>query len=117
MTQQTDARRPYTAEELLGPLNPQEQLYAPKQLFVAGHVEWLRQERRVSVALEPWLRPEHVREYAARLSLSHEDARRLVSMGPSARHIAAPELARRVAALPQPLTVTAAVRVARYAGR
>jgi hypothetical protein len=49
MTEQPDVRRLYSAEELLGPLNPQEQLYAPKQLFAAGHVEWLRQERRVSV--------------------------------------------------------------------
>jgi 23S rRNA (guanine745-N1)-methyltransferase len=74
-------------------------------------------ERRVSVALEPWLRPIQEREYAARLSLSPEDALRLVSMGPSARHIGAPELARRIATLPRPLAVTAAVRVARYACR
>jgi DNA processing protein len=38
-----------SAEDLLGPLNPQERLYTPKQLFVAGHAEWLRQDRRVSV--------------------------------------------------------------------
>jgi 23S rRNA (guanine745-N1)-methyltransferase len=74
-------------------------------------------ERRVSVALEPWLRSIQEREYATRLSLSPDDALRLVSMGPSARHIAAPELARRIAALPRPLLVTAAVRVARYACR
>jgi len=49
MTEQPDVRRAYSAEELLGPLNPQEKLYAPKQLFVAGHAEWLRQEPRVSV--------------------------------------------------------------------
>jgi DNA processing protein len=41
--------RAYTAEALLGPLNPQEALYVPKQLFAAGHVEWLRQQPRVAV--------------------------------------------------------------------
>jgi DNA processing protein len=49
MTDLPDVRPAYSAEELLGPLNPQEKLYAPKQLFVAGHAEWLRQEPRVSV--------------------------------------------------------------------
>lgn len=49
MTEPPDVRRAYSAEELLGPLNPQEQRYAPKQIFVAGHAEWLRLERRVSV--------------------------------------------------------------------
>ena len=56
-------------------------------------------------------------EYATRLALSHDDVTRLVAMGPSARHLPAPELARRVATLPQPMDVTAAVRVGRYAGR
>jgi 23S rRNA (guanine745-N1)-methyltransferase len=74
-------------------------------------------ERRVSVALQPWLRPIQEQEYVTRLALSHEDAIRMVGMGPSARHIPAPELARRIAGLPHPVVVTAAVRVARYAGR
>jgi 23S rRNA (guanine745-N1)-methyltransferase len=74
-------------------------------------------ERRVSVALEPWLRPMQEREYATRLALSHDDVTRLVAMGPSARHLSAPELARRVATLPQPMDVTAAIRVGRYTGR
>lgn len=39
----------FTPEELLGPLNPQEQLYAPKALFVQGHAEWLRRSPRVAV--------------------------------------------------------------------
>jgi DNA processing protein len=38
-----------TPEELLGPLNSLEKLYAPARLFVAGHFEWLRQPRRVAV--------------------------------------------------------------------
>lgn len=45
----SDTGRGYAPEELLGPLNPQERLYAPKQLFVAGHAEWLRDQPKVSV--------------------------------------------------------------------
>jgi DNA processing protein len=45
---QTHARA-YQPEELLGPLNAEERRYAPAQLFVAGHVEWLRQSPRVAV--------------------------------------------------------------------
>lgn len=36
-------------EQLLGPLNPQERLYAPKQLFVAGHAEWLRESPKAAI--------------------------------------------------------------------
>lgn len=49
MTDRPDVGIAHSAEDLLGPLNPQERLYAPKQLFVAGHADWLRQEPRVSV--------------------------------------------------------------------
>jgi DNA processing protein len=49
MTEQPDIGRAYSAEELLGPLNPQERLHAPKQIFVAGHAEWLRQQPRVAI--------------------------------------------------------------------
>jgi DNA processing protein len=41
--------RSFTLEELLGPLNPLELLHAPKQLFAAGHTEWLRERPRVSI--------------------------------------------------------------------
>jgi DNA processing protein len=41
--------RAWTAEELLGPLNPQERHFAPKALFAAGHTEWLRQPPRVAI--------------------------------------------------------------------
>ena len=43
------AERPFTPEELLGPLNPLELRHAPKQLFVAGHSEWLRDHPRVAI--------------------------------------------------------------------
>ena len=39
----------FTPEELLGPLNPQEQRFAPKALFAAGHLDWLRRPRRVAI--------------------------------------------------------------------
>ena len=70
---QTDVRRPYTAEELLGPLNPQERLYAPKTLFVAGHVEWLRLERRVSVVGARKASPDGLKRAAklARILVTH----------------------------------------------
>lgn len=35
--------------ELLGPLSPFEQQYAPAQLHVAGHAEWLRERPKVSI--------------------------------------------------------------------
>jgi DNA processing protein len=39
----------HTPAALLGPLNPEEQRYAPAQLFVAGHSEWLRESPRVAI--------------------------------------------------------------------
>ena len=41
--------RIFAPAELLGPLNPLEQLHAPKRLFVIGHSEWLRERPRVSI--------------------------------------------------------------------
>ena len=73
MTETPNIGRPYSAEELLGPLNPQERLYAPKQLFVAGHTEWLRQERRVSVVGARKASPDGLKRAArlARLLVEH----------------------------------------------
>lgn len=50
------------------------------------------------------------------LRLGHAELTDLVAMGPSARHIAADELAGRVAALPAAVTVTVDVEVHRYQG-
>ena len=50
------------------------------------------------------------------LRLGHAGLTDLVAMGPSARHIAADELAGRVAALPAAVTVTVDVAVHRYQG-
>jgi len=73
MTEQPGARRAYSVEELLGPLNPQEQRYAPKQLFAAGHTEWLRQEPRVSVVGARKASPDGLKRAAklARLLVKH----------------------------------------------
>jgi len=46
-----------------------------------------------------------------RLTLTHDEVRTLVGMGPSARHVDPAELDRRIAALATPVTTTAAVRV------
>lgn len=73
MAEQPDVRRAYSAEDLLGPLNPQEKLYAPKQLFVAGHPDWLRQEPRVSVVGARKASPDGVKRAAklARILVKH----------------------------------------------
>ncbi|MFV2096321.1 putative RNA methyltransferase [Micromonospora sp. LOL_013] len=49
-----------------------------------------------------------------RLRLSHRDVTALVRMGPSARHTDPADLASAIAALPEPVTVTAAVQLAIY---
>lgn len=46
---QAGSVRGFTPEVLLGPLNSLELLHAPKQLFAAGHTEWLRERPRVSI--------------------------------------------------------------------
>jgi 23S rRNA (guanine745-N1)-methyltransferase len=48
------------------------------------------------------------------LHLGHADLTSLVAMGPSARHITADTLAARVAALPEPVTVTVDLELRTY---
>lgn len=58
-----------------------------------------------------------LREQAAvefEMPLSHAEVSLLVRMGPSSRHITPEQLAGRIAALPEPVTVTASVRVGVY---
>jgi DNA processing protein len=73
MTGRTDTGRGHSPEELLGPLNPQEQLYAPKRIFVAGHAEWLRQQPKVAVVGARKASPEGLRRAAklARILVEH----------------------------------------------
>lgn len=73
MAGRSDTGRGYLPEELLGPLNPQEQLYAPKELFVAGHADWLRQQPRVAIVGARKASPEGLRRAAklARILAGH----------------------------------------------
>ena len=64
---------------------------------------------RLRAALAPALAPVARREVAFPLALDHDAVRALVAMGPSARHV--DDLDARVARLPAPLAVTAAVAV------
>lgn len=70
---------------------------------------------RVTAALAPWFRWLDETVHTRQLSLTHPLVRALVSMGPSAAHTDPAALARAVAALPDPLPVTATIRLAHYA--
>ena len=69
--------------------------------------------RRVAAATAG-LEPVAAEDLTYPLRLGHAAIRDLVSMGPSAHHIDAAQLADRIAALADPLTVTASVTVAAY---
>lgn len=58
-----------------------------------------------------------LRAVEASWHLDHEEVLAIVGMGPSADHLDAAELARRVAALPEPVTVTAAVELRTFGRR
>jgi len=62
----TELTRSWAPEELLGPLNPEEDRYAPRQLFVAGHTEWLHRSPRVAIVGARKASPDGLRR-AARL--------------------------------------------------
>ena len=69
-----------------------------------------RKQRRLAASYRDYgYRGETVVRYS--LSLDREDLAALVSMGPSARHVAPSVLAASVRALPSPVTVTADVRI------
>jgi len=71
-------------------------------------------EERVAAALAPWFveKSSAVRERV--LALSHREVATLVGMGPSAWHTAPEVLASRVARLPEPVRVSARIRVSHY---
>jgi len=48
------------------------------------------------------------------MPLSHAEVATLVAMGPSSRHVSPEDLARRLSSLPEPVVVTASVRVGTY---
>jgi 23S rRNA (guanine745-N1)-methyltransferase len=70
---------------------------------------------RTASSLEPHLRQVAAAAHREELTLDHAAVRTLVGMGPHARHLAPDELAARVAALPEPVRVTAAVDVTTWA--
>ena len=76
-----------------------------------------RKEERLAGTLSEHL--ELVDRAAVRwtMTLPHADAVAAAQMGPSAHHLDAADLARRVAALPEPVTVTVSVLVSRFRPR
>ncbi|MFC7331140.1 putative RNA methyltransferase [Marinactinospora rubrisoli] len=76
-----------------------------------------RKEERLERSLGPGFGLAGDERLDVPLRLGHADARTAAGMGPSARHLAAGELDRRVAALPDPAPVTAAFRLTAYRPR
>lgn len=74
------------------------------------HVD-ARKAERLAASLGPRLERVAEQRYAAVLSLRRAAASALAAMGPSAHHLDAGELARRVAGLPEPVDVSVAVRL------
>ena len=70
--------------------------------------------RRIDEQLAPHFAPAGSTSCQFTLSLSHKDVRAVVGMGPSAWHVGEAALAERIAALPEPVPVTAAVDVLTY---
>lgn len=69
---------------------------------------------RVAGALAGNFHPISQHEYGRQLRLNRREVWTLVSMGPSAWHADPARLAERIALLPEPVTVTAAVRLTAY---
>jgi 23S rRNA (guanine745-N1)-methyltransferase len=71
-------------------------------------------EERVAASLEPWFteRATEIREKP--LLLTRAEVAGLVGMGPSAWHLDPGELSARIAPLPEPVAVTARVRLSSY---
>jgi 23S rRNA (guanine745-N1)-methyltransferase len=74
-------------------------------------------EERLDASLATRFRLETRAVHRESRPVGRDDALRLAAMGPSAFHIGAAELAERVAALPEPFTVTLDVRLGRYRPR
>lgn len=72
---------------------------------------------RLDAALAPHLTPDRAHRIGFTLALGHDDIATVVGMGPSAWHTDPAELRTRIAALPDPLPVTAEVTLSLYAAR
>ena len=71
-------------------------------------------DERLAQSLHTHFTPIQARPVRFEMDLPHPDALTVVGMGPSARHITPEDLAERVAALPDPVRVTASVRLGAY---
>jgi len=71
-------------------------------------------DARLAGAFEPHLEPVDRTEHRWRLALPRAEAVAAAAMGPSAHHLDAADLARRAAALPEPVGTTASVVLTRY---
>lgn len=74
-------------------------------------------EERVAQSLAAHFADAGARTVTARLALSRTEVRTLVGMGPSAWHTDADRVGERLAALPEPVEATLAVRIGRYRPR
>ena len=73
-----------------------------------------RKDERLAHSLHAHFAPVQARSVRFDLDLPHPDALTVVGMGPSARHITPEDLAERVSALPDPVRVTASIRLGAY---
>lgn len=71
-----------------------------------------RKDERLAGTLGPYFTVTGQQEVRAPMALDHQSVAALAGMGPSAWHADPQEMARRIAALPDPVTVTLAVSVA-----
>ena len=69
---------------------------------------------RIAASLGELFEPRGETLATRELALTHTEVRTLVAMGPSAWHADPAALGERIAALPEPVRVTAAVRVGTY---
>jgi 23S rRNA (guanine745-N1)-methyltransferase len=74
-----------------------------------------RKPERMMETLGERFRPQRHDEHELTLRLKHSEVETLVGMGPSAGHIASEKLCQRLAALPDPVAVTASFRISRFA--
>ncbi len=74
-------------------------------------------DRRLTESLGEWFTLEDATEHEVTLRLDHAAVGGLVGMGPSARHTDAAALAARIAALPDPMPVTASCRLTHWRPR
>jgi 23S rRNA (guanine745-N1)-methyltransferase len=90
-------------------------------LPATGHLRLLAVDpakpERLAASLERWFRPTATTTHTRRLRLPRPLVHALVEMGPSAAHTEPAALAAAVASLPEPLPVTASVRLTHYAPR